>query len=179
MGNVNPIGLRSCYDEGKRVAETLFFDYKRQHNIDIKVMRIFNTYGPNMHPQDGRVVSNFIMQALKNNDITVYGDGSQTRSFCYVDDLILGMIKLMESDCSITGPINIGNPVEFSILELANKVINLTESNSKIIFEDLPLDDPLQRKPDISLAKNTLGWSPKIQLNEGLKKTINYFKKIN
>ena len=178
-GNVNPIGLRSCYDEGKRVAETLFFDYKRQHNIDIKVMRIFNTYGPNMHPQDGRVVSNFIMQALKNNDITVYGDGSQTRSFCYVDDLILGMIKLMESDCSITGPINIGNPVEFSILELANKVINLTESNSKIIFEDLPLDDPLQRKPDISLAKNTLGWSPKIQLNEGLKKTINYFKKIN
>ena len=142
-------------------------------------MRIFNTYGPNMHPQDGRVVSNFIMQALKNNDITVYGDGSQTRSFCYVDDLILGMIKLMESDCSITGPINIGNPVEFSILELANKVINLTESNSKIIFEDLPLDDPLQRKPDISLAKNTLGWSPKIQLNEGLKKTINYFKKIN
>ena len=142
-------------------------------------MRIFNTYGPNMHPQDGRVVSNFIMQALKNNDITVYGDGSQTRSFCYVDDLILGMIKLMESDHSITGPINIGNPVEFSILDLAQKVINLTDSNSKIIFEDLPMDDPLQRKPDISLAKNTLGWSPKIQLTEGLKKTINYFKKIN
>jgi len=175
-GNVNPIGIRSCYDEGKRAAETLFFDYHRQYNIDIKVMRIFNTYGPNMHPDDGRVVSNFIVQALKNIDITIYGDGSQTRSFCYMDDLLEGMVKLMNTPNTVTGPINIGNPVEFTILELANKVIDLTGSKSKIIFKELPQDDPMQRKPDITLAKKHLDWKPKVQLEEGLIKTINYFK---
>ena len=177
-GSVNPIGIRACYDEGKRCAETLFFDYHRQHNVQIKVMRIFNTYGPRMHPNDGRVVSNFIVQALKNEDITVYGEGNQTRSFCYCDDLIDGMIRLMNSDKSITGPINIGNPTEFTILELAQKVIELTNSKSKIIYMPLPQDDPMQRKPVIDLAKEKLGWEPKIQLEEGLKKTIEYFKGI-
>ncbi|NVK51426.1 MAG: SDR family oxidoreductase [Flavobacteriaceae bacterium] len=177
-GNVNPIGLRACYDEGKRAAETLFFDYHRQHNLHIKVMRIFNTYGPNMHPNDGRVVSNFIVQALKNIDITIYGDGTQTRSFCYVDDLIDGMIKLMHTDSKIKGPINVGNPNEFSILELVQAVIKLTKSKSKIVFKPLPQDDPMKRKPDISLAKEVLDWQPKIELNEGLLKTIAYFKKV-
>lgn len=175
-GNVNPIGIRSCYDEGKRAAETLFFDYHRQYNLNIKVMRIFNTYGPNMHPDDGRVVSNFIVQALKNIDITIYGDGSQTRSFCYMDDLLEGMVRLMNSSNMVTGPINIGNPIEFTILELANKVIDLTGSKSKIIYKELPQDDPMQRKPDISLAKKHLDWKPKVQLEEGLIETINYFK---
>lgn len=177
-GSVNPIGIRACYDEGKRCAETLFFDYHRQHNLNIKVMRIFNTYGPNMNPDDGRVVSNFIVQALKGNDITIFGDGTQSRSFCYVDDLIDGMIKLMNSKKDITGPINIGNPNEFSMLELAKKVIELTNSNSKLIFNDLPQDDPLQRQPLIDLAKKRLGWEPTIELEEGLKKTIDYFKEI-
>ena len=176
-GNVNPIGIRSCYDEGKRVAETLFFDYHRQHNLEIKIMRIFNTYGPNMHPNDGRVVSNFIMQAILNNDITVYGEGMQTRSFCYVDDLVNGMIKLMNTDNTITGPINIGNPMETTIIKLAEKIIDLTNSSSKIIYETLPQDDPLQRKPDTNLAKSILDWTPKINLNDGLIKTIQYFKK--
>ena len=176
-GNVNPIGIRSCYDEGKRVAETLFFDYHRQHNLEIKIMRIFNTYGPNMHPNDGRVVSNFIMQAILNNDITVYGEGMQTRSFCYVDDLVNGMIKLMNSDNTITGPINIGNPMETTIIKLAEKIIDLTNSSSKIIYETLPQDDPLQRQPDTNLAKSILDWTPKINLNDGLIKTIQYFKK--
>lgn len=178
-GNVNPIGIRSCYDEGKRVAETLFFDYHRQHELEIKVMRIFNTYGPNMHPNDGRVVSNFIVQALNNDDITIYGTGEQTRSFCYVDDLIDGMIALMNSPKEITGPMNIGNPNEFTILELAQKTIELTKSKSKIVFKELPQDDPLQRKPDISFAKKALNWEAKIQLEEGLLNTINYFKSIN
>jgi UDP-glucuronate decarboxylase len=178
-GNVNPIGIRSCYDEGKRAAETLFFDYWRQHKLEIKVMRIFNTYGPNMHPNDGRVVSNFIVQALKNIDITIYGDGQQTRSFCYVDDLLEGMVRFMKTSSDITGPINIGNPNEFTILELANKVIELTNSKSKITFKPLPKDDPLQRKPDITLAKDQLNWIPKVQLEEGLLKTIEYFNKIN
>ena len=173
-GNVNPKGIRSCYDEGKRVAETLFFDYHRQHNLDIRVARIFNTYGPNMHPDDGRVVSNFIMQALQNKDITIYGDGLQTRSFQYVDDLVSGLITLMESD--YIGPYNIGNPVEFTIKELAEKVIEMTGSNSKIIYLDLPSDDPKQRQPDISLAKQDLNWEPKINLNDGLLSTIKYFK---
>ncbi|MBO6205865.1 MAG: SDR family oxidoreductase [Lachnospiraceae bacterium] len=177
-GCVNTIGIRSCYDEGKRVAETLFFDYHRQNNVDIKVMRIFNTYGPNMHPNDGRVVSNFIVQALKGQDITVYGDGAQTRSFCYVDDLIEGMVRLMNSRDGFTGPVNIGNPGEFTILQLAEKVIELTGSKSKIVFEPLPSDDPLQRKPVIDLAKKELGWEPTIPLEEGLKKTIEYFKLI-
>ncbi len=177
-GCVNTIGIRSCYDEGKRVAETLFFDYHRQNNVDIKVMRIFNTYGPNMHPNDGRVVSNFIVQALKGLDITVYGDGAQTRSFCYVDDLIEGMVRLMNSRDGFTGPVNIGNPGEFTILQLAEKVIELTGSKSKIVFEPLPSDDPLQRKPVIDLAKKELGWEPTIPLEEGLKKTIEYFKLI-
>ena len=177
-GCVNTIGIRSCYDEGKRVAETLFFDYHRQNHVDIKVMRIFNTYGPNMHPNDGRVVSNFIVQALKEQDITVYGDGSQTRSFCYVDDLIEGMVRLMNSRDGFTGPVNIGNPGEFTILQLAEKVIELTGSKSKIVFEPLPSDDPLQRKPVIDLAKKELGWEPTIPLEEGLKKTIEYFKLI-
>lgn len=175
-GNVNPIGSRSCYDEGKRCAETLFFDYHRQLNLPIKVARIFNTYGPLMHPNDGRVVSNFIIQALKNEPITIYGDGSQTRSFCYVDDLVEGLIRLMNTDDSFTGPMNLGNPDEFSILELADKVIAMTESKSKIINKDLPEDDPKKRKPDISLAKKALDWEPKIKLEQGLAKTIDYFK---
>lgn len=176
-GNVNPIGLRSCYDEGKRCAETLFFDYHRQHKLKIKVARIFNTYGPRMHPNDGRVVSNFIMQALRGEDITVYGDGSQTRSFCYVDDMIEGLVRLMNSPDDFTGPVNLGNPVEFTILELAEKVIELTGSKSGIVFKPLPADDPRQRQPDISLAKEKLNWQPAIPLEEGLKKTIEYFKK--
>ena len=175
-GAVNPIGIRACYDEGKRCAETLFFDYQRQHNVSIKVMRIFNTYGPRMHPNDGRVVSNFIIQALRGEDISIYGDGSQTRSFCYVDDLISGMMKLMESRDGFFGPVNIGNPSEFSILELAQNVIELTNSRSKISFHPLPQDDPKQRKPDISLAQRELGWAPSVQLKEGLEKTIAYFK---
>ena len=176
-GNVNPIGIRSCYDEGKRTAETLFMDYHRQHKLKIKIIRIFNTYGPNMHPEDGRVVSNFIVQALKGQDITVYGQGNQTRSFCYSSDLIDGFVRLMNSDDSITGPINCGNPNEFTILELAEKVIKLTDSKSKIVYKPLPSDDPMQRKPDITKAKELLGWEPKIQLEEGLLKTIEYFKK--
>jgi UDP-glucuronate decarboxylase len=174
-GNVNPIGPRSCYDEGKRCAETLFFDYNRQHRLRIKVARIFNTYGPRMHPNDGRVVSNFIVQALRGEDITVYGDGNQTRSFCYVDDMVDGLIKLMESPDEFTGPVNLGNPVEFTILELARKVVEMTGSGSKIIFESLPQDDPMQRKPDISLANRMLGWEPKVPLGDGLKRTIEYF----
>ncbi len=177
-GNVNPIGLRSCYDEGKRCAETLFFDYHRQHKLKIKVARIFNTYGPRMHPNDGRVVSNFIVQALKGEDITVYGDGSQTRSFCYVDDMIDGFIKLMNSPDDFTGPVNLGNPNEFSILELAQMIIELTGSNSKVVFQPLPPDDPTQRQPDISLAKEKLNWQPTIPLEDGLKKTIAYFKEL-
>jgi UDP-glucuronate decarboxylase len=178
-GKVNPIGIRSCYDEGKRCAETLFFDYYRQHKVDIRVIRIFNTYGPNMHPDDGRVVSNFIMQALQNKDITIYGDGSQTRSFQYVDDLIDVMIKMMNNEKGFVGPVNTGNPVEFTIKELAEKVIKMIpESKSKIIYEDLPSDDPKQRKPDITLAKEELEWEPKVALEEGLKKTIPYFKKF-
>lgn len=177
-GNVNPIGVRSCYDEGKRCAETLFFDYKRQHNLEIKVARIFNTYGPRMHPQDGRVVSNFIIQAIKNEPITIYGDGTQTRSFCYCDDLVEGFVRLMNSDESITGPINLGNPGEFTMLELADNILKLTNSSSELIYEPLPEDDPKQRRPDISLAKEQLNWSPKIDLNEGLKKTISYFENL-
>jgi UDP-glucuronate decarboxylase len=177
-GSVNPIGIRACYDEGKRCAETLFFDYYRQHNVKIKVMRIFNTYGPRMHPNDGRVVSNFIVQALKGEDITVYGDGNQTRSFCYCDDLIDGMVRLMNSGDNVTGPINIGNPGEFTILELAKKVIELTNSKSKIIYMPLPQDDPMQRKPVIDLAKEKLGWEPKVALDDGLIKTISYFEQM-
>ncbi len=175
-GNVNPIGFRSCYDEGKRCAETLFFDYHRQHKLKIKVARIFNTYGPRMHPNDGRVVSNFIMQSLRGEDITVFGDGSQTRSFCYVDDMVDGLVKLMDSPDGFTGPVNLGSPKEFSILELAEKVIKMIASKSKVIFEPLPLDDPRQRQPDITLAKERLNWNPTISLDEGLKKTIEYFK---
>ena len=177
-GSVNPIGIRACYDEGKRCAETLFMDYHREFGVNIKIIRIFNTYGPNMHPNDGRVVSNFIVQALKGNNITIYGQGEQTRSFCYVDDLINGMIKMMDSDKKNIGPINIGNPVEFTISDLATKIIELTNSKSEIIYLDLPEDDPMQRKPDISLAKKELLWEPNIPLKEGLIKTINYFKKI-
>jgi UDP-glucuronate decarboxylase len=176
-GNVNPIGLRACYDEGKRCAETLFFDYKRQHNLKIKVVRIFNTYGPRMRPDDGRVISNFIVQSLKGEDITVYGDGSQTRSFCYVDEMVEGIIKMMDSKEEFAGPVNIGNSREFTILELAEKIISLTNSKSKIIYKPLPEDDPIQRQPNIDLAKKELGWEPKIQLDEGLEKTINYFNK--
>lgn len=177
-GNVNPIGLRSCYDEGKRCAETLFMDYHRQNDVDIKIIRIFNTYGPRMRPDDGRVVSNFIMQALKNEDITIYGDGMQTRSFQYVDDLIEGMIRMMASK-NFTGPVNIGNPGEFTMLELAEKVIKLTDSKSKIVYMPLPADDPKQRKPNIALAKEKLnGWEPHIPLEEGLKETIKYFKSL-
>jgi UDP-glucuronate decarboxylase len=176
-GNVNPIGPRACYDEGKRCAETLFFDYHRQHNLDIRVMRIFNTYGPNMHPDDGRVVSNFIIQALKGEPITVYGEGNQTRSFCYVEDLIEGMVRLMNNDSNFTGPVNIGNPNEFTILELAQKVIELTGSKSQLTFMPLPQDDPMQRQPNISLATEKLGWEPKVRLEEGLVKTIEYFAK--
>ncbi len=175
-GRVNPIGLRSCYDEGKRCAETLFFDYHRQHALCIKVVRIFNTYGPRMHPNDGRVVSNFIVQALSNEDITIYGDGSQTRSFCYVDDLINGLIAIMATENSFTGPINLGNPFECTVVELANKIINLTNSRSKIVFKPLPEDDPKQRRPDIGLAQSKLNWSPEIPLDDGLKQTIRYFK---
>jgi UDP-glucuronate decarboxylase len=177
-GNVNPIGLRSCYDEGKRCAETLFFDYLRQHGLKIKVARVFNTYGPRMHPNDGRVVSNFIVQALKGEDITVYGDGSQTRSFCYVDDMVDAFVRLMNSPDDFTGPVNLGNPDEFSILELAEKVISRAGSRSRIVFRPLPSDDPKQRQPDIALAKSTLGWEPKIKLEEGLNRTIEYFRKL-
>jgi len=177
-GHVNPIGIRACYDEGKRCAETLFINYHQQNNVRIKIIRIFNTYGPRMHPNDGRVVSNFIMQALHNEDITIYGDGSQSRSFCYVDDLLDGMIRLMNSREDFIGPVNIGNPNEFTIKELAEKVIELTGSKSKLIYQPLPSDDPLQRQPNISLAKKELGWEPKIQLKEGLIKTIEYFKSI-
>ena len=176
-GYVNTIGIRSCYDEGKRMAETLFFDYHRQHNVDIRVMRIFNTYGPRMNPNDGRVVSNFIVQALNGEDITIYGDGTQTRSFCYVDDLIEGMYRLMNTE-DFTGPVNIGNPGEFTMLELAEKVIELTGSKSQLVYQPLPSDDPLQRKPVIDLAKEKLDWEPTINLEEGLKKTIEYFRNI-
>ncbi len=175
-GHVNPIGLRSCYDEGKRCAETLFFDYYRQHKLQIKVARIFNTYGPKMYPNDGRVISNFIMQALRGKDITIYGDGTQSRSFCYVDDLIHGLIMLMDTNYDFTGPVNLGNPNEFTILELAEKIIELTESKSKIVYQALPPDDPLQRQPDITFAKNHLDWEPTVELEEGLRKTIAYFK---
>jgi UDP-glucuronate decarboxylase len=175
-GSVNPIGIRSCYDEGKRCAETLFFDYYRQHRLEIKIMRIFNTYGPRMHPNDGRVVSNFIMQALKNEDITIYGDGVQTRSFCYVDDLIDGMVRLMDSHAGFTGPVNIGNPVEVTMLELAETVLRLVGSKSKLVHRPLPQDDPRQRKPNIDLAHKELGWQPKVSLEDGLKETINYFR---
>jgi UDP-glucuronate decarboxylase len=177
-GNVNPIGRRSCYDEGKRCAETLFFDYRRQHNMPIKVVRIFNTYGPHMHPNDGRVVSNFIVQALQGHDITIYGEGTQTRSFCYVDDLIEAFVRMMETPSDVTGPINIGNPHEFTIRELAELVIKLTGAKSKLRFEPLPSDDPRQRQPDIAQAKLTLNWEPKTQLREGLTKTIAYFDNI-
>jgi len=177
-GNVNPIGLRSCYDEGKRCAETLFFDYFRQHNLDIKVARIFNTYGPRMHPNDGRVVSNFIVQALKGENITLYGDGNQTRSFCYVDDLIEGFIRLMNTEAGFTGPINLGNPGEFSMRELAEKVVLLTASKSKLVFMPLPEDDPKQRQPDITLAKSKLDWTPAVALEDGLKETIAYFRML-
>ena len=175
-GNVNTIGIRSCYDEGKRCAETLFFDYHRQNNVDIRVIRIFNTYGPRMHPNDGRVVSNFIVQALNNRDITIFGDGAQTRSFCYVDDLIEGMIRMMNGPDDFIGPVNLGNPGEFSMLELAEKIIDLTNSQSKIVYGLLPQDDPRQRQPDITLARKKLGWEPETDLEEGLKKTIQYFR---
>ena len=174
-GRVNPIGARSCYDEGKRCAETLFFDYHRQHGLDIKVARIFNTYGPRMHPNDGRVVSNFIVQALRGEDITIYGDGAQTRSFCYVDDLIEGLIRLMATERGFTGPVNIGNPNEFTIRQLAERVLSLTRSKSKLIFRPLPTDDPKQRQPDITLARSRLGWEPMVQLDAGLERTIAYF----
>lgn len=175
-GHVNPIGLRSCYDEGKRCAETLFFDYHRQHKLRIKVARIFNTYGPRMHPNDGRVVSNFIVQALKGEPITIYGDGSQTRSFCYVDEMIDGFIRLMATQDSVTGPMNLGNPAEFTILELARKVIDITGSCSEIVFKPLPSDDPRQRQPDISLARQSLNWNPCMQIDQGLRHTIEYFR---
>jgi UDP-glucuronate decarboxylase len=177
-GNVNPIGLRSCYDEGKRCAETLFFDYHRQNNVKIKVARIFNTYGPRMHPNDGRVISNFTMQALKSEDITIYGDGTQTRSFCYVDDLVDGLIRLMQSPDDFTGPVNLGNPSEVSILELAEKIIELTNSKSQIVFAPLPEDDPKRRQPLLEMAKIQLDWKPSAELNEGLIRTIDYFRKI-
>ncbi len=177
-GNVNPVGLRSCYDEGKRCAETLFFDYYRQHKVKIKVARIFNTYGPKMHPNDGRVVSNFIVQALKGEDLTVYGNGDQTRSFCYVDDLINALMRLMATPDGFVGPVNLGNPSEFTILELAEKILDLTNSKSKIIFHPLPSDDPTQRKPDISMAKENLKWEPKVKLEDGLKMTISYFEEL-
>ncbi len=178
-GNVNPIGARSCYDEGKRCAESLFMNYHRQNNVDVKIVRIFNTYGPRMHPNDGRVVSNFIVQALKNEPITIFGDGTQTRSFQYVDDLLEGMIRMMNSPKDFNGPVNVGNPDEFSMLELAQSVIELTNSKSELVFHPLPEDDPTQRKPDISLAKEKLdGWEPKVKLQEGLIKTINYFDSI-
>jgi UDP-glucuronate decarboxylase len=176
LGRVNPIGIRSCYDEGKRCAETLFFDYRRQHNLNIKVIRIFNTYGPRMHPNDGRVISNFIVQALKGNDITLYGDGQQTRSFCYVDDLIDAMVAMMESNDQITGPFNVGNPEEVSMLELAELILKLTGSTSKLVFLPLPADDPQRRQPDITVAREMLNWKPKVNLKDGLKETITYFK---
>ena len=178
FGNVNTVGLRSCYDEGKRCAETLFFDYYREHKLRIKVARIFNTYGPRMHPNDGRVVSNFIVQALQNENITIYGEGNQTRSFCYVDNLIDGLIKLMESSDDFTGPVNIGNPNEFTIKELAEKIIDMTQSSSKLIYKTLPENDPVRRQPDITLAKKILGWEPTVELEEGLTHTINYFSDI-
>jgi len=177
-GHVNPVGLRSCYDEGKRCAETLFFDYYRQHRVKIKVARIFNTYGPHMHPQDGRVVSNFIVQALRGEDLTVYGNGAQTRSFCYVDDLIDGLIALMQSPDEVVGPVNIGNPGEYTVLQLAEMVLKLTGGRSKIVFKPLPQDDPTQRQPDITVARSTLGWEPKVPLQEGLERTIAYFKTL-
>jgi UDP-glucuronate decarboxylase len=177
-GKVNPIGIRSCYDEGKRCAETLFFDYHRQHNLDIRVARIFNTYGPRMHPNDGRVVSNFIVQALKGENITIYGDGQQTRSFCYVDDLIEGFVRLMNIEHGFTGPVNLGNPGEFTMLELAEKVLQTVGGKSKLVFQLLPADDPKQRQPDIALAKEILGWIPKVTLKEGLKRTADYFAKL-
>ena len=177
-GHVNPVGLRSCYDEGKRCAETLFFDYYRQHRVRIKVARIFNTYGPHMHPQDGRVISNFIVQALQGEDLTVYGNGGQTRSFCYVDDLIDGLVALMQSADEVVGPINIGNPGEYTILEVAEMVLKLTGGRSKIIFKPLPQDDPTQRQPDITLARNTLGWEPRVPLQEGLERTVAYFRTL-
>ena len=177
-GNVNPIGIRSCYDEGKRGAETLFFDYHRQHGVDIKVARIFNTYGPRMHPNDGRVVSSFIMQALRGDDITIFGEGLQTRSFCYVDDLIEAFIRLMESPEGFTGPVNLGNPVEFTMLELAQEILRQTGSRSKLVFKPLPQDDPMQRRPDITLAREKLGWEPAVPLREGLARTIDYFRHL-
>ncbi|MGD2170991.1 MAG: SDR family oxidoreductase [Gammaproteobacteria bacterium] len=177
-GNVNPIGPRSCYDEGKRCAETLFFDYFRQHAMDIKVARIFNTYGPRMHPSDGRVVSNFIVQALRGEELTIYGDGSQTRSFCYIDDLIEAFVRLMETEPGFTGPVNLGNPAEFSMLELAEQILRLTGSKSKLGFRPLPVDDPQQRQPDISLAADKLGWEPVTALEDGLKETVAYFRKL-
>jgi UDP-glucuronate decarboxylase len=177
-GNVNPIGVRSCYDEGKRCAETLFFDYRRQHRLPIKVARIFNTYGPGMHPNDGRVVSNFIIQALRNEDITIYGTGNQTRSFCYVSDLVDGLMRLMQTPDEVTGPVNLGNPVEFTIRQLAETVISLTGSSSKIAYRPLPEDDPKQRCPDISLAQNLLAWAPRVQLRDGMMKTIEYFERL-
>jgi UDP-glucuronate decarboxylase len=176
-GNVNPIGPRSCYDEGKRCAETLFFDYHRQHKLEIKVARIFNTYGPRMHPSDGRVVSNFIVQALKGEDLALYGDGSQTRSFCYVSDLVEALARLMATDAGFTGPVNLGNPAEFTIRELAEKVLRLTGSRSKIVTKPLPADDPMQRQPDIGLARKTLAWEPRVALDDGLRETIAYFKR--
>jgi len=177
-GHVNPIGPRSCYDEGKRCAETLFFDYHRQHNLPIKVARIFNTYGPRMHPDDGRVVSNFIVQALKGESLTIYGDGSQTRSFCYVDDLVAGLIRLMRTEDDCTGPVNLGNPDEFQIKQLAERVLALVGSRSKIIYKELPQDDPQQRRPDITLAKAQLNWQPSIALDEGLRRTVEYFRAL-
>lgn len=176
-GHVNPIGIRSCYDEGKRSAETLFFDYHRQYGVDIRVIRIFNTYGPNMHPEDGRVVSNFIMQALRGDDITIYGNGSQTRSFCYVSDLVDGMVRMMNNE-KFVGPVNLGNPNEITIKELAEKIIKATNSNSKIIYKSLPKDDPVKRKPEITLAKDNLSWAPRITLDEGIEKAIIYFKQL-
>jgi UDP-glucuronate decarboxylase len=177
-GRVNPTGIRSCYDEGKRCAETLFFDYWRQHKLDIKVVRIFNTYGPRMHPRDGRVVSNFIVQALTGEDITIYGDGQQTRSFCYVDDLIEAIVRMMQTDADFTGPVNIGNPTEFTMLALAERVLSLARSKSRIVFAPLPGDDPRQRKPDLTLARKELGWQPTVSLEDGLKETIAYFRRV-
>jgi len=177
-GRVNPTGFRSCYDEGKRCAETLFFDYYRQHKLNIKVARIFNTYGPRMHPNDGRVVSNFIVQALRGEDITIYGDGQQTRSFCYVDDMIEGFVRVMGSDKSLTGPVNLGNPGEYTVLELAESILRIAKSNSKLVHKPLPQDDPRQRQPDITLAQNTLGWAPRVHLEDGLKETVDYFRRI-
>ncbi|GAB3022871.1 MULTISPECIES: UDP-glucuronic acid decarboxylase family protein [Oleiagrimonas] len=177
-GRVNPIGLRACYDEGKRCAETLFFDYHRQHGLDIKVVRIFNTYGPRMHPNDGRVVSNFIVQALKGEDITIYGDGQQTRSFCYVDDLVEAMLRMMDTETGFTGPINIGNPTEFTMLELAEKVLGIVGGTSRLVFKPLPADDPRQRQPDIAMARDKLDWEPRVGLDDGLRETVRYFRQL-